>query len=201
MEIFVEGRLSFPDLFKRGLPPKDRPTEPGRYGLQLIIEKDSPAHHTVRDAMLAVAKEQWKENFATILKALETNKKCLRDGDKYLDKNGAPREEYTGKVYLRATNGNAVPIIAAKAKKADGSWNYLTEADGKPYSGCYVKAKVDVYAMTKHGNAINATLLAVQFVRDGDAFGGAVASPEGFDDVPGATDDSDLGIADDDIPF
>lgn len=187
MEIFVNNVvLSYPDLRKRGLPPKDRPTEPGRYGCQGIFEKESPAHIAIRDAIIAVAKAQWPDNWQNIIKSIDKNKKCLRDGNDNLDAKGNIREEYKDKMYVRATNGNEVPLIAPIAKKPDGTWNILPADSGKPYAGCVVNLKIDVYAMTKHGNAINATLLAVQFVKDGQAFGGAAPSADGFADVPGA---------------
>jgi hypothetical protein len=77
----------------------------------------------------------------------------------------------------------------------DRNKNPLTEADGKPYAGCYVNAVVDVWAQdhAKHGKRINASLGGVQFVRDGDAFsGGSVADAEDFPDLGDQGDDSDL---------
>jgi hypothetical protein len=61
----------------------------------------------------------------------------------------------------------------------------LTAADGKPYSGCYVNVSIDVWAQdNKYGKRINAQLKGIQFVRDGDAFGGgAPASPDEFEDL------------------
>lgn len=194
MEIFLNNViLSYPDLRKRGRPPKDRPNEPGRYGCQGIMEKGSPAHETLKNAIITVAKEKWPEGWQNIVASLEQNKKCLRDGNKNLDGKGNIRAEYKDKAYVRATNANAVPLIAPKAKNPDGSWNILPPESGKPYAGCVVNLKVDVYAMTEHGNAINATLLAVQFVKDGTAFGGSAPSADGFGDVEGADDDAPFG--------
>lgn len=190
MEIFVPNvRLSFPDLRKRGLPPKDKPNEPGKFGCQGIFAKESPAHIVVRDAVIAVAKAQWPENWQAIVGALGNDKKCLRTGDANLDAKGKVREEYKGMMYVKASNNNEVPLIGAKAKKADGTWNILPASSGKPYGGCYVNLKIDVYASTKHGNAVHATLQAVQFVKDGDAFSGAPATADGFGDVEGAVDE------------
>lgn len=190
MEVFLNDvRLSFADLRKRGLPPKDKPTEPGKFGCHGIFEKESQAHQRLREAIVAVAKEAWKDNWQNVIGAMEKDKKCLREGDKNLDKNGKQRDEYKGKMYVKASNPNPVPLVAAIAKNPDGSWNILPESSGKPYGGCYVNLKLDVYASTKHGNAVHASLLAVQFVRDGDAFGGAPATADGFENVPGAVEE------------
>jgi hypothetical protein len=60
----------------------------------------------------------------------------------------------------------------------------LVQADGRPYSGCYVNASVEFYAYDNNGKGIAATLKGVQFFKDGDAFtGGGVASPDDFDDL------------------
>lgn len=190
MEIFVNDvRLSFPDLRTRGRPPKDKPNEPGKYGCHGIFAKESPAHVALREAVIKVAQEKWGDNWKNIVGSLPNDKKCLRDGNFNLDAKGNKRPEYENMMYVKASNSNEVPLIAAKAKKADGTWNLLPPSSGKPYGGCYVNLKVDVYASTKHGNAVHATLQAVQFVRDGDAFAGAPATADGFGDVEGAVDE------------
>jgi len=59
----------------------------------------------------------------------------------------------------------------------------VAEADGVLYGGCYVNALLDVWAQDNaFGKRINATLKGVQFVRDGDAFGGG--APASADDFP-----------------
>ena len=62
----------------------------------------------------------------------------------------------------------------------------LTEADGLVYSGCYVNARVELWVQDNaNGKRINAKLLGIQFVRDGDAFGAgsAPAKPTDFSDL------------------
>jgi hypothetical protein len=63
----------------------------------------------------------------------------------------------------------------------------LVSADGRPYSGCYVNAQVEVWAQDhkSFGKRINAQLLGVQFVEDGDSFqaGAPPANPEDFGDL------------------
>lgn len=192
MELFVNDvRLSFPDLRKRGRPPKDRPDEPGKFGCQGIFEKESPAHIALRNAVIAVAKEKWPESWAAIVKGMGNDKKCLREGDMNLDTKGKVRDEYKGMMYVKASNKDAVPLIGARAKKPDGTWNILPPESGKPYGGCVVNLKIDVYAMDSkdHGRGIHASLLAVQFVRDGVSFGGAPATADGFEDIEGAVDE------------
>jgi hypothetical protein len=68
----------------------------------------------------------------------------------------------------------------------------LAEEDGKPYAGCYVNASVEFFAYENSGNGISAQLAGVQFVRDGDAFGGGrAADPDEFDDLGEGADTED----------
>lgn len=180
-------RLSFPDLWRPGKPMQEGDTP--KYGGQFIFAPDSEAAKACKEAMIAAAKETFGANWENIVKAMEKSKKCLRIGNDHLDKEGNVRDGYADMMYLVARNKAKPAIVAAKAKNSDGSWNYLTEADGKPYGGCYVNVKVNVKAMKakdKIPNQIYATLEAVQFVRDGEAFGAGPGTPEGFDDVEGA---------------
>ncbi len=181
MEIILKDvRLSFPDLFKRGLPPKDKPNEPGKYGGQFIFAPDHPAAQVVKNAMLAEAQRVFGPNWKTILGTLQKDKKCLRIGDENLDKAGEVRDGYVGNLYVVAKN-KLQPIIMGRNREP------LTEATGKPFGGCYVNAKIDVYAMDGtskgFGRSINATLLCVQYVRDGEAFGGSRPNSDGMDDL------------------
>ena len=64
------------------------------------------------------------------------------------------------------------------------------EPSGRPYAGCYVNAVLEFWAQdNKFGKRVNATLMGVQFFRDGDAFsGGGAASDDDFDDVTSGAD-------------
>lgn len=56
----------------------------------------------------------------------------------------------------------------------------VAEGDaGAPYSGCYVNAKITLWAQdNQYGKRINANLRSVQFLRDGTAFGIAPVDAE-----------------------
>ena len=190
-------RLSFPDLWKPGKPLN--PTDTPKFGGQFIIEPGSENEKIIKAAMVAEAQGMFGPNWQAIVSAMEKSKKCFRRGDDNLDNSGAIRLGYEGKMYIVARNKSKPAIVGAKAKNADGSWNYLTEADGKPYGGCYVNAKLNIKAMKAKEqipNQIYATLEAVQFVRDGESFGSGPGNAEGFDDIEGsaagAVDDGDL---------
>ncbi len=180
--ILKNVRISFPDLFKPGKPMNEG--DAAKYGCQSIIDIGSEAETAAKGAMMAEAQAVFGANWKAIVGAMEKTKKCLRTGNDNLTKEGTIRDGYEGKMYLVARN-KAKPALVG-GKNVDGSFKHLTEEDGKPYGGCYANVKVDIKAMKakeKIPNQIYASLLAVQFVRDGDAFGAAPGTPEGFDDV------------------
>lgn len=187
--ILKDVRLSYPDLHKPGKPLNEGDTP--KYGAQFIFSPDSDAAKAAKDALTAAAQEVFGANWQAIVGAMEKSKKCLRKGDDNLTKDGAIRDGYGGNLYLVARN-KAKPLLIG-GRKVNGEFPVLTEADGKPYGGCYVNVKVDIKAMKAKDripNQIYATLLTVQFVRDGDAFGAAPGTAEGFDEVEGATADA-----------
>lgn len=197
--ILKNVRLSYPDLHKPGKPlnPGDAP----KYGAQFIFSPDSDAATIAKDALTQTAKEVFGENWQRVVGAMEKTKKCLRRGDDNLTKEGAIRNGYEGNLYLVARN-KSKPLLIGPRKDASGNFPVLTEESGKPYGGCYVNVKVDIKAMKGREqipSQIYATLLTVQFVGDGEAFGAAPGTAEGFDDVEGAADNDIMG--DDEIPF
>jgi hypothetical protein len=172
-------RISFPELF---VPKAPKGSLIPKYGAHFIFDKDSDTHKAVLAAIEEVAAAKWESKAASILKTMrlgDPTKFCLRDGD-MMD-----REAYNGRMFVNASNKNR-PTVVDRAKQP------LTAASGVLYGGCYVNAQVDIYAM-KHetgGYQVNASLMGVQFVRDGDSFtGGRPSKADDFDDLAVADDD------------
>lgn len=168
--------------------------EPGqqeKFGADFILQPDSvvlrvnadgtKTKTTLKDAELAVATEAWKANGAKVLASLEASKKAIRDGSKRVNKAGDVYEGYEGNTYVTAKSATR-PLLVDQHRQP------VTEEDGTIYSGCYVNAIFELYANpqpTKKG--VFAGLKGVQFVKDGDAFGGgAPAASTEFDVVEGA---------------
>jgi hypothetical protein len=196
--ILKDVRLSYPDLWKPGKPMK--PTDTPKYGGQFIFKPDSEAATVAKGALVQTAQEVFGANWQAMVGAMEKTKKCVRKGDENLTKDGAIRDGYGGMLYLVARN-KAKPLVIGPRKGPDGQFPVLTENDGKPYGGCYVNVKIDIKAMKSFEqvpNQVYATLLTVQFLRDGEAFGAAPGTSEGFDD---ADDDSiaPSGVSDADL--
>jgi hypothetical protein len=171
------ARLSFPDLF---VPRPFKAGDEPKFKATFLVSKGSPQAAAIEAAILEVAKAKWGAKAESIIKSIRgnPNKFCFQDGD---------TKDYDGYAGMMAVSANS----KARPLVIDGQKNPLTQADGKPYAGCYVNASIEFFAYDNSGNGISASLKGVQFVRDGDSFGGgAPASPDDFDEIEeGATAD------------
>lgn len=162
-----DARLAFPNIWT---PYKES------FGGRFIIPPNHPQVKTFKDAMKAVAKEKWPDKWQSIYAALEKQ-------DKLALHDGATKSEYEG------FEGNLFVAANSKVRPTvlDQMRNELSQSDGKPYSGCFVVALLEIWAQDhkEHGKRINANLRGVQFLRDGDAFsgGGKPADADEFDDI------------------
>lgn len=177
-KVMIEGRLAFPQLFVAKEQKNDDGTTRYVFQATVLLDPSGPSVAAVKAAQRQAAIDTWGAAKADeVLNALASKDKvCLHDGaEKALKYEG-----FGGMLYVSA-NSKVRPLVL------DANKSPLTEKDGKPYAGCYVKAQIDVYGQKDHpkgGNRINAQLMGVQFVKDGDSFGGGRASnPDDFADV------------------
>jgi len=148
-----------------------------KYGAGFIFSKDHPCVKEVSAAVIAAARSKWNDKADDMLKQLKAGDRLpVHSGDAKATSAG-----YAGNLYLNA--GNQIrPLIL------DSNKSPLSASDGRPYSGCYVNAIVEIWAQdNQYGKRINASLLGVQFVRDGERLaGGSVASADDFEAIPGS---------------
>jgi hypothetical protein len=167
------ARLSFPDLFEA---VQFQGQGPFQYRASLLVPADSAVKKEI-DAMIdQVAKEKWGAKADAILKAARaTQKICFIDGDTK-NYNG-----YAGNWALTATRS----VDAGKPVVVDRAKNAVSKEDGLFYGGCVVNATVELWAQdNSFGKTVRATLVNIQFVKDGESFGGAApASDDGLDDL------------------
>jgi hypothetical protein len=179
-------RLSFPNLWKaKEFKPGDGKF---RYDATFLIEPDSENDKKIRAAIKKAAEDKFNkpEAAAKFVKSIEgnSNKFSYQDGDL------KSYDGYEGMMYLACHSKVRPLVIDRRPKLPDGSPNILTEADGKPYAGCYVNATVEIYCITEGNPGVFASFTGVQFVRDGDAFGGGTAAKaDDFDDLGDSSDD------------
>lgn len=161
-------RLAFPNLFE---PSSYGEGEPA-YSATLLMD---PLQAKELDATIdAVARAKWGAKADANLKALRAaGKTCLRDGDEKANYDGFEN------MFFVAARSKTRPTVV------DGQRYPISERDGRIYAGCYVNASIEIWAQDNaYGKRINATLRGVQFLRDGDAFGGGrPASADEFDEI------------------
>ena len=189
-------RLSFPQLdrpraFKEGQEPK--------FEASFLLDPSDKAHAAIiakiKNESARVAKIQFD---GQIPKSLE---KCWGNGDD-LDK---VYDGYAGMFWIKVKSAARVPVVGRR-KNADGKFPPLAPGDAEwPYAGCYVNASVTVWAQNSHGRkAINGNLIAIQYVKEGEAFSGnktAVPEEEFQALEDGGGEDPFNEKMDDDIPF
>lgn len=182
--ILKDVRLSFPTLWAPERVAED--SDPA-YSASFLMERGSEQEAATKAVIEAGGTEKWGKDWPAIKRQLlAQDRMCLHDGDL------KTYDGYAGMSYVSARS-KVRPLVVDRRK------NPLTEADGVPYAGCYVNASLDVWAMSnQYGKRICATLLGVQFVRDGVAFGGGGGSLNDFDEIAGGTDSAG---ADDDLPW
>lgn len=210
--ILLNVRLSFPSLFE----PNRQTDEDGNvretWKANFLIPKDQEStlvgvfkgkRMPIIQAIQAAAKEAkakgWGEDPSKWPK-LKPEKVFLRNGD---------LEDWDGYAGCNYVSANAQitdrPAIVTNRKDGNGNWiDAEPGGKGSPYSGCYVNATIVIWAQdNKHGKRLNAKVRAVQFFRDGEAFGAPPTNPnEDFTDdmvgEEGTYDDDDVSDEDDD---
>jgi hypothetical protein len=170
-------RLAFPSLWKATAPKNGGEAA---FSASFLFPPNHKQMAEIKAIFLKVATEKWAAKAAAIYKALEAaDKLCLHKGDLKGEYEG-----FEGQLYISARSKIRPSIF-------DGQRQDLSEADGKPYSGCYVNASIELWAQdNSFGKRINAQLRGVQFLRDGDAFAGG-ARPADADEFP-----EELGVED-----
>lgn len=179
----VNVRLSFPDLFvaKEFKIGDGKP----RFNATFLVEPGSENDKAIQAAIKAEAEATYGAKAAAMLASMkgQSNKFC------YLDGNLKEYEGYAGMRYL-ACHSKTRPLVI------DRDRTILSQEDARPYAGCYVNAKVSIYAQKGENAGIRAAFSGVQFSKDGDAFSaGGPASVDEFDalDTPvGGEDDGGL---------
>lgn len=161
----------------------DDESNPLRFSACGLMTPNHSSLIDINNALSVVANAKWGvKGPATLALLRKTLKICLHEGDEKPDYEGFP-----GNWFISASNKVRPRIV-------DRNNAPLEEADGRPYAGCYVNMIVDIWAQdNSYGKRINATLMGVQFLRDGDALGVRnVASVDDFKDLTAGANAEDF---------
>ena len=191
-------RLAFPSLFE----PTDYEND-GKFAYRAsflfpktVDGKPSLEAQLMANAVKEACKKKYTDKADAKLAAYKANGKiwALRDGDI----KASEKETYAAYAgcYVVGARSKVAPAVVDSILAPDGKPKKLTKADGRPYSGCYVNAVVEVYAYDSAGGGVSCELKGVQFNKDGDALGGgAPLSPDAFSDL--AVSQEETGQPDD----
>lgn len=164
-------RLAFPELWEAKTVNGEG--EPA-FSASFLLPPDHPQLAEIRKAEQQVGQDKWAAKWATVQKEiLANNRMALKNGDTKASYDGFP-----GNHFISSRNKTRPTVI-------DRDRSQLTAKDGKPYSGCYVNAIIELWAQdNSYGKRINASLSGVQFLKDGEPFsGGRPADADEFDDL------------------
>jgi hypothetical protein len=193
----VEARLSFPDIWrpKAIKSGKDDKGEP-KYSCHFLIDKKEQADQikALKQAIYALAKEKWGDKTKDMITKGKVTV-CLHEGSE---------KEYDGyseeNMYISASSSKRPTIV-------DRDKSQLAEDDRRPYGGCYVNGIVRLWIQDNNfGKKVNAELMGIQFVKDGEPFGAAPLDADAFEDLDAGKKDKTGGSGDeeaagDDEPF
>ena len=183
--IFLSNvRLSFPHLAE----PQRQQGENGErisYNAEFIMPPDHPGFAQFMQAVSAAALAKWGTNAQNVLNLCQQDRKkrCFGRGEEKVNsKTFQPYDGYPGMVYISAGRNQMPQIIDPQGQAVDPTNTMACQALArKMYGGCYVNAAVKPWLQeNKHGRAVRCDLVAVQFFKDGDAFGQGNANASGL---------------------
>lgn len=167
-----------------GKPTAQQPNPTPVFKSDFLMSPDHPAVAQILATIESVGSaHKWKGdlNWVDLKPVLkETGMLCFKKGD-----NAIGQPEYKGLLYLKGSNKTRFTVLDGDAITP------LVAKDGKPYSGCYVNAKVNIWAQDNgFGRRINCAITGIQFLRHGEAFGASakVASADEFTAVAASAD-------------
>lgn len=165
-------RISFPSVFRKATFSGEETKFEATF---LLNKKDqSDQIENLEEKIDDLLKEKLKGI------KLKADKICLKDGDD-IDYAG-----YAGNMSIKASSAKR-PLVV------DRDRSQLSEEDGRIYAGCYVNAMIELWAQNnQYGKRINANLLGVQFIKDGEPFADGVAASVDDFDVFDDLDDDDF---------
>jgi len=161
--MMIQGQLAFEHVHKTDSFPGADP----RFGGTIILKDGDPQVEEISAHIDSLIKEKLPHDDPKSIKT------PLRPGSEKANIEGF---------------GDGTWFFNASSKTRPGLFDKdrtpLTEADGKPYSGCVVNAKIDFWVQNnQYGKRVNCSLSGMQFVKDGKPFTGGArpAEAEDFD--------------------
>ena len=177
-------RIAFPTLHA----PKEYQND-GKpaYSCTLILDPvlDAEDIAEIKKTILEVAAEKWGKAKAegVVAQLVKKGNIAFVEGPKANGK-GEVYDGFQGKFHIGCRNGSDGVSPPLKPTLVGPDRQPLDASFGKPYGGCYVTAKLDIWAQENGwGTRINTSIRGIQFRKDGAPFaGGTAANSDEFED-------------------
>ena len=178
-DVTAYGRLSYPNLFTaRAANDQADP----KYSATLLIPKsDTATIERIQAAIQAAVNDAVSRGvFKQPIDPAQTKYPPLRDGDKPNDNGEQRGEEFASHWFIAAkASTKRKPFVVDQSLQP-----ILQEAE--IYPGCYINMAIQFFGYKNSGNqGVSASLLGVQFVKDGEQLGGEpLAAEDVFTAIP-----------------
>ena len=168
--------LAFPALAEPQSFGEGEPAD----GAKFPIKPNSEQQKAIEAAVLAEAKEAWKDKADSVVKMLEEDGKVAFTKKVYKSKKtGEAYQGFEGTHYLSTRNAKTQPTVFNQyGEELSGK----SDIEAKAFSGAVVNASIEVWAQdNKWGRRINCSLRGVMLTGEGENFGGG-SSPASADE-------------------
>lgn len=184
-------RLSFPKLIEAS-SAAFTPDAAKKFSADLIISSSDPQLAKFMGEVQKLATEKWKEQGGAVLQMIQGDRKlrCYGKGDEKVDKKTfKPYDGYAGMMYVSANSNEDRPpqIMRPMDGKVAANLIERQELARALFGGCYVNVALRPWAQdNQFGRAVRCELVAIQFSKDGEAFGEPAPDLSMFAAVPAA---------------
>lgn len=177
-------RLSFPHLVE----PHSASTIPNAkksYQADFIMEETHPSWQEVMNRVGELAQAQWAEHAQAVLQQIYNDRRLrfFGKGAERVDKKTMqPYSGYAGMVYVSGKRDIQPQFIKVNGQPVDmANTMEIQQVARSLYGGCYVNAAIRPWAQDNtHGRGMRCELVAVQFLKDGEAFGAGTTDASGM---------------------
>lgn len=168
-------RLSFPHLAEPHAAGNN-PTAVKKYSADFIMSADDAGYKQFMAQYASLALDKWGENSSQVMQMVLSDRKlrCFGQGNEKVNKKTfKPYDGYADMAYIGANRDQMPQMIQADGTPVDGNNTMAYQQQArKMYGGCYVNVALKPWLQDNaHGRGIRCDLVAVQFLKDGEAFG------------------------------
>lgn len=181
--IFLSNaRLSFPHLVEPHAPVAGGIK---KYSADFILAPNDPGVQQFMQRYGALAMEKWGDNANAVMQMIQSDRKlrCYGMGTDKIDKKTfKPYSGYDGMFYISANKDQMPQMIQENGQPVEvGNTMAYQALARKMYGGCYVNAAIKPWIQeNSFGRGIRCDLVAIQFSKDGEAFGEGAADASGM---------------------